>query len=166
MSLTSMQKRYSISYSKDDEKVTYTDTYENKTENDSGTELRPYPPIRRQKYHSESELTEMLSMTQKPRSESLGHRRKSSLNEDDFIRRTSVLDEDARLDSGYNDSEKQALLAQPQKPVPKRKLSAHVQPESVKPIIMEDKEEEELGIVENKEFSKGIFPSFRYLLQN
>ncbi|XP_066915414.1 synaptotagmin-like protein 4 isoform X2 [Clytia hemisphaerica] len=158
MSLTSMQKRYSISYSKDDEKVTYTDTYENKTENaDSGTELRSYPPIRRQKYHSESELTEMLSMTQKPKSESVGHRRKSSLNEDDFIRRTSILDEDARLDSGYNDSEKQALLAQPQKSVPKRKLSAHVQPESVKPIIMEDKEQEDLDIVENKEFSKADY---------
>lgn len=60
---------------------------------------------------------------------------------------------------------------QPSPIAQKRKSSAHVQPDSLKAVIVEDTESEELAIVESKAFTKGknndfIFVPIEYITNN
>ena len=147
ISITSLQKRYSVNYSKDDEKITY---YSSQSD-----------PITTTREADDPTLQSRVSTKKE-----IGN----SFNSRTFSNSISI--NDGVLAVGLNnpptaskDIALQNLASKEETAVPSQTQpspitqnipsSAYVQPDPLKTIIVEDMESEELAIVESKAFTKG-----------
>ena len=140
ISITSLQKRYSVNYSKDDEKISYFSSQSDPTT----TRDADGPQVKR---HTTIPSVEEVGRTNKVNSRSYS----DSVIAVDFHRPTP---KDITLVDMA--SKEETPVSQTQSPItPKRISNGHVQPDSLQAVVMEDTENEGLVIVESKVFSKG-----------
>lgn len=154
ISITSLQKRYSVNYSKNDEKITYSSSYTDlvpgTTQDTDGSSY--HGPITRavsdsvvfKESHSDNSTKQNSAIT-------VDLHRSHSTPTHVALHNLAAEAEEAVVNEETPLEIKISASAQ------KRRTSLHVQPESLKPVIMEDiDKEEELAIMESKEFSKGM----------